>query len=88
MLCCLDECSMKAIKLRDMNNSENDRSLKNVILTECNKMYPEDQLSEDALFSRVCKYHKEKRLFNKMDADVVSHEHCVSIHCRPECNIM
>ena len=42
-------------------------------------MYPEDQLSEDALFSRVCKYHKEKRLFNKMDADVVSHEHCVSI---------
>ena len=78
MLCCLDECYRKVVKLRDMENSENDRSLKNVMLTEWNNIYPEDQLSEDALFTRVCKYHKEKRSFNKMDADV-SHEHCVSI---------
>ena len=45
MLCCLHECYRKVVKLRDMENSENERSLKNVMLTEWNKMYPEDQLS-------------------------------------------
>jgi len=69
---------MKAVTLGDMKNTENDMSLKNVMLSEWKKMYPESQLSEDALFTRVCKYHQELTTFSKMDTTVVSNEHCVS----------
>lgn len=41
-------------------------------------MYPESQLSEDALFTRVCKFHQEMTTFSKMDTTVVSNEDCVS----------
>lgn len=77
-MCYLEECYMKAVTLRDMKNTENDMSLKNVMLSEWKKMYPESQLSEDALFTRVCKFHQEMTTFSKMDKTVVSNEDCVS----------